>query len=738
VASRAVVFDLIARSQQFEKGFDRAGKKASGFGKVMGRVSAGLAGAFAGGAVIAGVRKVANAGSDLNETVNKTGLAFGRNAGQIQKWAQGSAKSMGLPKQAALEGASSFGLLFSKIGVGAGQSAKMSQAMVQLAVDLGSVHNADPTAIIEAQTAAFRGEYDSLQRFVPAINAAVVEHEAMAATGKKSAKALTDGEKAAAVYAIMLRQTKKEQGDFARTADESANKTKINAARLADLSANVGTILLPALTAAGNALGGMADWVEKNKRAATLLGGAIVALAGFVLAMNAATKVTFAVQKAVRGVTLAWAAAQWVLNTALTANPIGLVVVAIGLLVAGLILAYKNSATFRRVVGQAFDFVRDKVGRVVSFIVSAVRGWLNVQLAVVAGILRVMGKLPGPMGAPFRKAEEAVRKAKETVNRQLDVIQRRVDKLTGKDIPITASLKLNFSKSFTAKDWVSVRAAAGRMAQGGKVPGGFGGGDRVPILAEPGEAVVDKTRTRRYASWLAAMGVPGFAAGGVVGKIDTETRAINRVQAGGTGRRMDVGITKLLSAFNARPPHIPGGWQVAVNLLRRLGIAFNVISTFRPGARTRASGSVSYHALNRAVDLAGPNMLRIFNALTRTNPTELIYSGASRYKSRRGWSPIGRLDPITLADHWSHVHAAYKRGGLIPEDVFGRGRSGRTYSFHGGETVTPKGGRFTREDARMIAEELAKVIPTTISVDNVHTGLLAKKRGQGRIKLGLE
>jgi hypothetical protein len=58
----------------------------------------------------------------------------------------------------------------------------------------------------------------------------------------------------------------------------------------------------------------------------------------------------------------------------------------------------------------------------------------------------------------------------------------------------------------------------------------------------------------------------------------------------------------------------------------------------------------------------------------------------------------------------------------------------------GPEAVIPlgRGGGGNRELARMIAEELAKVIPTTISVDNVHTGLLAKKRGQGRIKLGLE
>jgi Lysozyme like domain len=54
-----------------------------------------------------------------------------------------------------------------------------------------------------------------------------------------------------------------------------------------------------------------------------------------------------------------------------------------------------------------------------------------------------------------------------------------------------------------------------RRARGGRIPG-FGGGDHVPVLAEPGEAFIDKYRTRKYASTLAAMGVPGFASGGIV------------------------------------------------------------------------------------------------------------------------------------------------------------------------------------------------------------------------------
>ena len=61
-------------------------------------------------------------------------------------------------------------------------------------------------------------------------------------------------------------------------------------------------------------------------------------------AMNTTVMLAQAVaSKVVAGATKAWAAAQWLMNAALTANPIGLVVVAIAALVAALVLAYRKS-----------------------------------------------------------------------------------------------------------------------------------------------------------------------------------------------------------------------------------------------------------------------------------------------------------------------------------------------------------------------------------------------------------
>ena len=62
-------------------------------------------------------------------------------------------------------------------------------------------------------------------------------------------------------------------------------------------------------------------------------------------------------QKAIAIATKTWTAVQWLLNAALTANPIGLVVLAIVALIAIIILAWKRSDTFRAIVTKAFSAV---------------------------------------------------------------------------------------------------------------------------------------------------------------------------------------------------------------------------------------------------------------------------------------------------------------------------------------------------------------------------------------------
>lgn len=140
-------------------------------------------------------------------------------------------------------------------------------------------------------------------------------------------------------------------------------------------------------------IGFLADHVDTL---AALMPTLVAGLAAYKVAQVAATVVTTAATVA----TKAAAAGQWLLNAALTANPIGLVVVAIGGLIAGLVLAYKRSETFRNVVNKAFSVVKTVIGAVVGWIgqyvpkifgvvVKAVTGYLNAYRTVVVTVFNV-------------------------------------------------------------------------------------------------------------------------------------------------------------------------------------------------------------------------------------------------------------------------------------------------------------------------------------------------------------
>lgn len=79
--------------------------------------------------------------------------------------------------------------------------------------------------------------------------------------------------------------------------------------------------------------------------------------------------------------TKAWAVAQRVLNAVMKANPIGLVIAAITLLVAGVIYAYTHFKTFHKIVDKVFHFLKTAVVATINFVKSH---W-KLILAIVTG-----------------------------------------------------------------------------------------------------------------------------------------------------------------------------------------------------------------------------------------------------------------------------------------------------------------------------------------------------------------
>lgn len=249
--------------------FGKAGDASDGLvGKLTGMSPAMLGVASTAGVMGLAVAKFAiTAGSDLAESLSKSNAIFGEQAAAIEKWASGAARGFGQSKQQALEAAASFGNMFSQMGIGAGEATNMSKSMVELSADFASFHNADITEVIQAQTAAFRGEYDAVQRFVPTINAAAVEEKALAMGLAGTKDELTAGHKAMATYALLTEGAGKAAGDFDKTSGGLANQQRILKAQVTDVSAELGQAMIPMLTQLGSiiipVITGVSDLADK-------------------------------------------------------------------------------------------------------------------------------------------------------------------------------------------------------------------------------------------------------------------------------------------------------------------------------------------------------------------------------------------------------------------------------------------------------------------------------------------
>lgn len=247
--TRELTLKLVAQTQDMQKGLDGINSKMGGFMKGLVATGGAMAAAFATDQLVQFGKAALDEASNIAESQSKIQQVFGKSSKEVIKFGKDANKSMGLADEEALSYLGTMGAMFTGLGKTQEESVGLSESTLQLAADLGSFNNVSTPETLDMMSAAFRGEYDSIQRMLPGLNAATVEQEALAQTHKTSAKDLTQTEKAMATLSLMYKQAGPAVGDFARTSDGAANQQKILAANMEDLKGKVGNALLPAFNA---------------------------------------------------------------------------------------------------------------------------------------------------------------------------------------------------------------------------------------------------------------------------------------------------------------------------------------------------------------------------------------------------------------------------------------------------------------------------------------------------------
>jgi hypothetical protein len=235
-------------------------------------------------------------------------------------------------------------------------------------------------------------------------------------------------------------------------------------------------------------------------------------------------------------------------------------------------------------------------------------------------------------------------------------------------------------------------------AQGWRIPG-YGGGDIVPVMAEPGETIVPKHLTPAIAPLMAAHGVPGFSAGGVVGSFNGSVPglaswtkaewskslyAIEQSTAAATSSGLAAAVAAAAAGPGAGMPG-PGGGAPAANaaLARRLfpawgsgpeWTAWNNVAMAESGwstiARNPSSGAYGI-----------PQALPASKMGPAANPPESNPTAQIRWMAAYMRSVYG--DPIGAWAHEQSLHWYDQGGPLAPGLTMALNTTGRP------ETVVP-------------------------------------------------
>jgi hypothetical protein len=389
--SAILTIKILSDASQAGKGIDQATGKFSKFQSGISKVTP-AATAVAGGLALFGKAAVDSA-SKTQQALGAVDTVFGSSASSVRKWAEGAASSVGLAESEYATLASRVGGQLQNMGLSQDESAAATKRLIEQGADLAATYGGSTAEAVDALGAALRGEADPAERYALSLNQTAVNSE-LARKGMDNLEgSALQTAKAQTTLDLITGQSAKAQGQFAREADTAAGAGERNAAAWENAKASLGEALLPAVTAVTTAFAGLATWISQNTTTVTILAGVIGGLAVTILAINAAMKIYTATTAAWSAVTKVATVVQKALNAAFRANPIGFVITAIMLLVAGIVLLWNKNKAFRNFVTAAWkaianaakvawNAIKQAVLSVVSWIVSRVKAMSAIVSAV--------------------------------------------------------------------------------------------------------------------------------------------------------------------------------------------------------------------------------------------------------------------------------------------------------------------------------------------------------------------
>ena len=249
-----------------------------------------------------------------------------------------------------------------------------AQEGLALAMDISTATGKDLATVSDALSKAYAGNFKGLRTLSPE----------MATLIKEGADLNTVMDVLGGTFG----------GATAEAAGTAEGQMKRFGIAIAEAKENIGAALIPVVEKALPLLTAMGAWAQENTTTFLVIAGAIGSIAAAILVANAAIKVyTLYTQLA--------AAANFLLNAALMANPITLVIIAVVALIAILTALYFKFDGVRKIVDTVFDAITTGVKFSFDAIKTYFTAVLNIYKSIFNGIASLWNNTIGRLSFSF-------------------------------------------------------------------------------------------------------------------------------------------------------------------------------------------------------------------------------------------------------------------------------------------------------------------------------------------------
>lgn len=270
--------DLNLNTKPFDAQISNVGNYAQkSMTKSFGGIGKIVAGALSVAAIGAFGKSCIDLGSDLAEVQNVVDVVFPSMNAQVNNFSKNAIASFGLSETQAKRMVGTFGAMSKAFGFSESQAYGMSTALTGLAGDVASFYNISGDEAYTKLKSVFSGETETLKDLGIVMTQSALDQYALANGYAKTTAKMSEQEKVALRLDFVTQQLNAAGGDFARTADSWANKTRVLSLNFQSLKASIGqgliSVLSPIVSILNNIIVGLNKAVQYFVAFTSLLSG---------------------------------------------------------------------------------------------------------------------------------------------------------------------------------------------------------------------------------------------------------------------------------------------------------------------------------------------------------------------------------------------------------------------------------------------------------------------------------